>query len=100
MLRDDNKISQLPRLDRAFCFFAAPRVRSAERVTFDRLRQRDSLLRHPTALGFSFRRLAGHGHLQTLPGIQRHDVPVAAERQMASGLGDTIPAPSARGTVW
>src|SRR5213079_575336 len=71
----------------------------SESVPVNRLRHGEPLLGDETAFWFAFQRLARDRSLNSLPRVESHDRPIAAEGQVASCIRDAFPDPRAGSTI-
>src|SRR5579884_567841 len=99
ILRDDDQVCELAGFERAFRFFAKPGVRGVESIAANSLGDGQPLRRDKAAFGLAFGGLPGDGGLDSFPGIQRNDGPVAAEGVSAAVIGDAFPNPGARSAI-
>src|SRR5207244_7171757 len=84
---------------RASCLFTPPAKRRSERVAVNRLRHGEPLLGDEACFWLTFQRLARDRSLNSLPRIESHDRPIAAEGQAASCISDALPDPCAGSTI-
>src|SRR5437899_13033044 len=93
ILRKNDEVGKLTDFQRAFCFFTAPGKRRSERVAVNRLRHGEPLLGDEGCLWLTFQRLARDRSWDSLPRIESHDRPIAADGSPASGIRACLPDP-------
>jgi hypothetical protein len=96
---DDDEIGKLSGFDRTFRLFTPSGVSSTKCIAANRLLNSQALFWNKTSLGFTFGGLPRDRSLNTLPRIQRHNRPIAAESEMPTGIRNTLPGPSARSSI-
>src|SRR5215470_463611 len=100
ILRHENHVGNLARLEGSFGFFAVPGDGCAESVALDGVRKTDALLRQPTSGRIPVSGLASYRILNSFPGIERDHRPIASEGQDAAGALDALPGEAALRTLW
>src|SRR2546430_17301342 len=84
ILRKNDEVGKLTDFQRAFCFFTAPGKRRSERVAVNRLRHGEPLLGGEACFWLTFQRFARGRRFNSLPRIESHGRPIAAEGQAGS----------------